>query len=804
MKTVTTHIATCAIFLVTLSASADLRLASDGATAYRVVRPERPTAIDDYAVKELTHFLSQKTEAEFPVISPEQYQAESTPRAPAIFVGLSEPSRKVLGTEDPLANLKDQEHVEKSVDENIVLYGKGMRGNLNAVVDFMENSLGRKWFSGRLITESPKWRNTTTKPTFTVERDLTIEPFSRKSGFSFKYRLPSYEWMFDFHTQNGMNIFMRNGACGRQSVNPRHFSLTRMPTKCHTVFSYIPPSPERQAHPKLFKWVENKNYFETNPEYFSLWDNGKRTPNKQLCFSNPELRRELTKNILEHIRLLKADGWKRLMLDLSAHDDVGAFCHCQECQKLEKKYQSPGGPFYDYLFELCRLVKEKHPDTMLHTLAYRLSQTQKPPVMPEGMTFPDNLTVQFANVEDASDVDWNHPKNHATYEDLLAWRKLTPHVWTWYYPFNGMIDRLATDIRLMKKADLEGVYMEFSGGYYNAAINFTELQIYIYNKLLQDVNRDVDELIREFTDSHYGAAAPEVRTYLKEMEAAWRASSSDTSLSAGRGMGRKLTGLTPATIRRWQEMFDRMMESTAGDARVQANLRRLRRGLDYRTLKEWNALTKAEPEYFSDHSVVMTRLGDSPWWMKEQVEDWEMIIQCAGKEKPLPAPFDKMDPALVNRFVPVRKRGAPARVPAPDAAFGYGAVVNLPDKPFQFGFYQNDTKTHGVQRELKPDEIENGAYHIYKLGEIQATPNCIVWFSARSWLTQLQLGERLYRPPGPNNDNRYDVYVSLKFDDPLKLTPQQIRQNNRHTYDPNEPYSVLCDQIIFVKKPVDK
>jgi len=322
--------------------------------------------------------------------------------------------------------------------------------------------------------------------------------------------------------------------------------------KCHTVFGYIPPSPQGQPRNHIFGWVEKKDYFETHPEYFSLWQNGKRVPKKQLCFSNTGLRRELTKNILEHIRLLKADGQQRLMLDLSAHDDVGAFCHCPECEELKSKYQSPGGPLYDYLSELCAIMKEQHPDTMLHTLAYRLSQTQKPPVMPEGMTFPRNLVVQFASVEDNGDVDWNHPINHGTYKDLLAWCKLTPHVWTWYYPFNGMIDRLVSDLRLMKKAGVEGVFVEFSGGPYNAAINFTELQIYVYNKLLQDVNRDVSALIREFTDHQYGPAAEGARTYLREMEAAWRASSTNTSFSAGRGMSRKLTGLTPAMIRRWQ------------------------------------------------------------------------------------------------------------------------------------------------------------------------------------------------------------------------------------------------------------
>jgi len=65
---------------------------------------------------------------------------------PAIFVGLSEPALRYLGR-DPLAALEDQEHVTRSIGPNIFLYGKGAHGNLHAVMEFLENSLGWRWYS---------------------------------------------------------------------------------------------------------------------------------------------------------------------------------------------------------------------------------------------------------------------------------------------------------------------------------------------------------------------------------------------------------------------------------------------------------------------------------------------------------------------------------------------------------------------------------------------------------------------------------------------------------------------------------
>ena len=69
---------------------------------------------------------------------------------------------------------------------------------------------------------------------------------------------------------------LRKDLKGRLPVRMRE-----NPPGCHTFFRYIPP--------------EGRNgYFKDHPEFFSLGKDGKREP-RQLCFSNPELRRTLTR-----------------------------------------------------------------------------------------------------------------------------------------------------------------------------------------------------------------------------------------------------------------------------------------------------------------------------------------------------------------------------------------------------------------------------------------------------------------------------------------------------------------------------
>ncbi len=790
--------------LVSTSVAGPLMLARDGATDYVLVLPTEASAVDGYAVSVLTNFLFQKTGASFAVISSDKV----TGTGRHIFVGLSDPAVKAVGT-DPLAGLQDQEYVVRSVDGDIALYGKGMHGNLYAVMDFMENTLGWRWYTdGVWYGEAASKREPHEgEPVFTVQRTLSVKPFDRKGGFPFAYRMLSDPRLFQY--QHGLNMeFSERRQAVRKAGGTDPFpdgveSKAFLAGGGHSLFSYVTPAPN-SVGADTFDWQKKKDYFTSHPDFFSMSKAGTRVPYQQLCFSNRALRDVFTKNVLEHLRILgEEQNSLPLILSIGAMDLwTGDFCFCPDCQALKQKYETPGGPFFDYLFELCAVVNVKHPGTRIRTLAYRLTQTQKPPVMPTGQTFPDNLIMLFANIHDEVDKDWNHPRNRPSYEDLLAWSRLTTNLWTHYYPNSyhaggsmpsgNNIGRMVTDLRLMKKAGVQGVYIEQGSFAVPGGFNFTELQKYIYVELFKDVDRDVAALIREFTDYQYGSAASLTRTYLKELEAAQKEASKDTSISAGGTINRVMTGLTPKMLRRWQGYFNRMENDTAADPLRLKNVRRLRQTLDYATLAHWNDLAKAYPETFIDYRVVKARLAPTPphWGIDSLVEGWEMMIQLAGAEKPLPPPFDAMDKALVKRFVPHRSGwSTPVNVKDPDAAFGFAAVVDKPDKPFHFGFHQNDTNIRGATYTVATNDIAMGSYKLYPLGEIQVSEDCIIWFSGWSWATQLQLGERLYGPTSPDNDNRYDVHVSLKFDPP---TPP----------DTNTPYSVLCDQIIFVKKPI--
>ena len=761
--------------------SADLALCTNGKTDFRIVKPAIPSAVDDYALARLSEYLRQITGAEFPVVDADQATGDS----PGLYVGISAAVIKKLGG-DPLAALQEQEHVSLSKDGDIFLHGKGVHGNLHAVMEFLEASLGWRWYS---VFE---------KPVIPATPNVTLKPFERKRGFSFRSREVGLIGDPHFYSQNGMNM-----ASEKWGSRPEYnfVPYLRNDKFVHSSFAYIPPTPDT-VYSKSFPWMERMDYFATNPEFFSMHANGNRTPGMQLCFSNPALRQELTHNILKHLTIAPGND----IITVDAADNPDAFCYCPECKALEQKYQSPGGPIYDYLIELCGILQKQHPGKFVKTLAYRRSQTQKPPTLPAGVRLPENLIISFAPIEDCFFADWNHPDAavQETYRDLQTWGRITSHLWAWLYPNPwgsgevlpvGNLRRNISQMRLMHKAGVEGVFTDHRGA--NDRSGLSELQGFLIRKLMQDVNCDTDALILEFTDHQYGPAAELARLYLEELEQgreAMRELPRGVTFTPGpRFEDHIFPYLTEANIHRWQNRFDEMEASTATSPVALANVRLLRRELDFASLWKWFKLQKAYPDYFRDATVFANRIkAASPRpFAPGALADFMAMIEGGGVEKPLPAEFDGIDRSRIQTFVPTNsgRQSGPLTVKDTEAAWGYATTIHDPDMPFQMGFYQWQSRQppkgkEGARIRLEQKDITPGKYRLYKLGAVTFTPDCWIWFSVKSWATNQQLGERLYEPGA---SNQWEAWVSLKFDGP--------------TYGGTAKEDlVLCDRIIVVKK----
>ncbi len=776
-----------------VGANQSITLADGKRTRYQIVASPISGGVEAYAANTLAGYLKEMTGATFTVVAPDEYRTGQ----PSIFVGLSEPALKLLEP-NPLSELQDQQHVARNVGEDIFLYGKGQRGSLYAVMEFLENSLGWRWYS---VME---------KPVLPMSATLKVPPFHRKRAFDLSSRQLPLRFNANFYLQQGVNMGLETKLLQRQRAVPGYLK-SWMPNEnfVHTSFAYIPPSPDdRRANG--FSWVKKRDYFHTNPEFFSLNAAGNRVPNLQLCYGNRDLRDELTRQVRRHI--VEAGESQIIMID--AFDRPGKFCHCEACLALEQRYQTPGGPLFDYLIELCDVLNLEYPETRVKTLAYRRSQTQIPPRLLEGETLPSNLIVAFAPIEDCYFADWTHPnqKIQETLEHLKAWAAITSpqNLWAWLYPNPwgtghempiGNVERVITNMKLMHEVGVRGVFLDHHG--VNSRSGWSELQAYLVLKLSQNIEANTDGLIREFTDHAFGPAAPLMRQYLRELEAGRKAMTSLPPMVGYKSRNlddRTFPYLTSANLHHWQQLFEEMEDRTESLPEALANVRSQRRELDIATLWKWSDLQVAWPGHYTDHEKVVERISvanqaKSPSGVapvrtlgEHLIAQFVTLIE-AGGEKPLPKIFDDVSRERIRTFLPRNNaRGKLLRsVKDPASAFGVATVVDQARVPFRCGFSEwkagvSKTIINGPRLKISPDQITPGQYQLFELGEINlTTEDSKIWFG-RSWATNLEIGSQLFFP---GEKNHWTAWVSLKF-----LGP---------SYGGEGENQVLCDRVILVK-----
>ena len=787
-------------YLTGIGADAKLVLAKDGKTDYQIViSGTSPKNVWDGLF--LAWFLKEKTGAVFPVVGARAMQ----PKKPAICVGNSSALQKIIGPL-PYHGMKDQDHIVKSVGKDIVLYGKGHDADFYAITEFLDRCLGFRIYQRYEIPEIVK------TPT------LELKPFNWKLSWALSHREMHGPMFSDyFRGENVASVVFRDRYERRKYSNQFcgvFFPFQEIPVVVqpeqrelgtrHTALKYIPV----KNHPPYtgFPFVENQDYFKTNPEFFSMNRQEKRTTD-YLCWSNPKLRAEFTRNIEKHFDALGTDNVK---IRVSMVDGVDV-CHCPECKKLAKKYGTPGGAFFEYLMELGELFLKKHPRTVIISSFYQKGQTLIPPKFENGKKFPPNLQFGYADIFSKTNKTWDqHPDNRQSFEWLKQAAKLTNRitVMTYYAHYGPMIAFLpyasttviVDNLRKIAQLGLAGNFFEFAP--YNSGfslgstihfMNFSDLNLYLFYRFSKNPNLDFEAEVKDFCEHVYGPAAKLAKAYHDELV---RVSSTDNPygiiLSAEK-FNQELSYLNADNLYKWEKMLDEMSKLVENSKPLyRKNVADLRRSVDLAVYGRWADVHKKYPEYFKDPAMIRKRIGKPihPVCRKE-VDDYltmaDLHIKYMGKEKPLPAQFKGIPAEKIKRVVPTNYAydGMMSKIPKivtdDDAAFGYAASVDRPNLPFTFGYCIFGAKNN-ISVTLEEWDITPGKYQIFKLGEVKpVTGKSMIWFG-HSWCTNYNATKLMDLADA---QAKYDCWVSLKFPKGYKGGRDEI---------------VLCDQIILVRK----
>lgn len=736
------------LFLISVSlCAAPLKLAENGKTNYTIVLSNKASAIDKLAAKELAFFLKKITKATFPI--------STTKKSPAIFIGNNKSSK-----------LANDVNVVETIGKDLHLYGGGMHGNLWAVYEFLENHLGCVFLNAFGEFHAPK------------KMVLTFNETKKETRYAFPIRAVMNYFYKDKDTMS--LAFYRN----RQNVLLHAYNHPRYPGKepgiicnfetyvgAHSLFRFIPPGIKEVKTgfnagtgilPALPEF-KDKKYFITNPEYFTLDKNNKRVPNRQLCFSNINLRRELEKNIRKYydVQLKKTNNLKG-HIEISCNDIAYNICFCKNCLAQEKEYGTPGAPLLLALADIA----SRNKDITFRTLAYQRTQTQKPPK--KAIKIPNNLIIIFAPINGDYSKGLDQGKENAIdLKDFINWTKITKNILFWYYPCpynrnrdvffveppNALAKRFARDIKIMRNYGILGPYVEHDASGISLGTNFSELQAYLLLKLAQNPDANLDKLIDTFINAYYGKAAPIVRKYFNLL-----ASNLDKIVAKNSTWNYRTIDaeyLTKNNLLLWDKMLETAEKSVTGVHAFRVRL--LRIGLDCTIISKCDSDAKRIEKVRKNLKELQSKRPVTIDW--KRFDSWSKNIANRGKELPIPAALANVK-GLITINVPERGRTVKAHV---GANLSRAFLETRTKAPFRIGLYDKVSKKYLAAKIFPANLIKGGNFNLYLINKkpVTLTPSTICF--GGSWYLNYNVGANsVQRDNAESLAQKFYIFVSLK------------------------------------------
>ena len=709
-----------------------------------------------------------------------------------VYVGYTPEAEKVFGKDD----LGENEYAVTEKRPTLGLFGGGdiwlrgtaWNGTMQAVYTFCEDVLGYRFFfplaDGERIVKTDAVKtdglDVRRKDAFTDGRTLCMTYLYPTNVI--EYCLRNFSSVPDYRYDRTRRYKgLSSPFPGKDSG---HGFCLYMPCKRHGM--------------GLYEWDEKIDFFALHPEWFSMDASGKRVDTMQLCFSNKELRKTFIKRVLERCRRVGGEG----VLTVGANDVPRAFCLCPACKELAKKYETPAGPYWDFLPELCEAVAAAYPKILISTLAYRKEQSEN---FPKGIErFPDNFIVDFAPVDDNQAFCIGGTGNEKTLSNLEKWGKACKRVGYWYYacttdqPY-GPVSRVAGDLRTIKKAGATAPHL--CGMYSPGLCNMLD---YLFLRLAKEPSRDEWSIVKEYCDFAYGAASETVQDVIRDLDKLWFEKNPFVGIDVGPGA---MTVYKGKDLVRWQIALEAAAAKVSGDARAKRMLGWFRWDIDFLTLTFWKDVVavKDRPAFLTADAIhgrmMATELfvaqRSSPAKKNQEAkgnhakaEALYLLTKAVGK--PLPEPLASLPKDVTVHCLP--QCGGFMGKLDPDALCGAAKTEGLPtnltyktytEHKVGYDYYDTNRKRMIRHGELDISKCTPGKYEMYDLGKVKIVPGSLITFA--SWWG---IGQTLtnYYPEG-DADREFELWASLKFVGPYWGIPTTDGRNR-----------MFCDAIYLVDR----
>ncbi len=652
--------------------------------------------------------------------------------------------------------LPEEKWVIRSFGNEVLLNGGGPRGALFAVYHFLEDYCGVRW-----------WNEFEEDIPAATPLELPALDAQGQPAFAFRdiYREQVSPQAARFERRTRLNA--RGGANlgGAYSFGPPNF--------CHTFDYYINADKHMQDH----------------PEWFSL-RNGKRVGGQrhgQLCLTNPEVRDRILEQMLVYIQKgieeAKKNGVEPPHIYDLSHNDNQSYCECDRCREATEKY-GLSGVNLNFVNSIAVEIAQKHPDVLICTWAYQYTQD----VPKGGVRAADNVIVRLCDTDSNQISSIAEPDNRAYYDRVIAWSKVTKHLFVWDYaitfskgltglPFPSEF-HYGDLFRHYRDNHVSGIFWEHEHPY---LADLWELKFFLETKLMENPDLDCNQLIERFMREYYGPAGQHILAYRKHLDRIRREKKAFVSwfpqLSA-------FNYIDDEDVAECNRLLDAAEAAVAGNPKLLARARHARLGLDRLICLRSCPAILHDPAQKANivkkipgFDAVKARLStDWPAWIKPYPKSDKLIkVEMDHLEKtwhqtvaPPPAP-ERFQNSRYYDFPAffLTSHGEPGQeilVDDPESPIGQAMRTDA-DKshyfklPFGGGVYDEKTKKSLGGSECA--EVQGTGYHWYHVCKAKFTPTCYLWFT-RAWTTQLRAGN--YRELA---GKELDVWVSVKFTGPM-------------------------------------
>lgn len=772
----------------------------------------------DFAVQELNFIVSNATGRVFRDEGTKGCKDEKS-SSHRIFVGRSPEAERILGAAF-FEGLRDEESAVFAKGNDLFLVGGGQLGCLYAVYDFVEDNLNfRHYFKtddGFVVDKVPEvvWKGVATRK----------RPKFR--GYRKDHHDNAKEALFEVRNRCNATNAERMVPGYRNRLSPR------IPGHGFNPFLMPPYDRGDAGWGKWFKDLQIGGWYKEHPEWFSLNQAGKRVDDAQLCLSNPGCREQLLQNLIKWVKYRGAGIY--MVGSNDNHND--RYCWCENCVALEKKYDSIGGPLWDWiLWAGPELEKRGYKDAIISSLAYKgWRQTEIAPKSVE--RFPDNFNCDAAFLNADRELayaffDTTLPSGE-TYdrtENLKKWCRLCKHVSYWYYGGNnpGQVWwRSQHEMRELHECGVESVGFCGTGG----GFEFNDFTSYICFKLLQDPYADLEPDLKRIFAIKYGPAAEKVREYVDTLDAfrrdATRTIPVTTSTDA---MYAGFSYLDGRALLRLRAILDEALALAKGTPYEQHVLES-RLGLNIWTITSFHKIRQANPAeaakidcaaldaesraaalVCAERRYPSRTNGDHNRLRKNNqvIRALDAMANYANlrddrlppelKGEPADKVFRILPPKANPYFCGNQQRGYLSTVDD-KAVAGWAWMDKLSEKMIvndgclHFEVYDSGTREWLVnfdQGKVPLKSLKKGEYTLVKLGRMCIPAQfCIVMHGLWGSPTNINQPARLFDPSYQGKE--WDVWMSLKVDGP-KFYPED---------DASAPSCIWIDQVFCVDKGV--